>query len=612
MAPREQRPVVKWILTVGLLLAAVICLLLLCLFIGTQNYSMERMRIYFELPLILLMNFLPMLLLLGLCYAMTNRAWISWLITSVFFLLFFFINYFKVALRGEPFVADDFFVAGDGLSILDEYTLHIPKILWLSLLAVALGAVLLARYARGRVPKHRWWIRPIIAAVCIAIGLTTWFTLYRDETLYRSTRLKTQSVFSAFRDEEISASAGLVWSFLRTVDELSPSAPDGYSKADSEAMLAETPDVLIPESQRVNVVVTMLESYSDLSVFDGVRFTADPYAEIHALRDESYSGTLIVDSIGGGTINAERSFLTGFSYPQPKYRRNTQSFVRYFSENGYTTVGAHPGVGSFYSRISINKAIGFDDFLFYRDGFSELATEDNTYGKTSYLNDAAFFAELRRIYERRDTSTPYFSFSVTYQGHSPYSSSALDGGEYVSHDGLSDEAYCIVNNYLNSVAQTGKAVAEYVDTFRDDEEPVVLVFFGDHKPTLGSGYSYYEDMGIISDKLSGPEIRSAIYSTPYLIWANDAAKEVLGKDFSGTGETISPCYLMSILFDCCGWEGSSWIQNQRSLRQALPVLHYGRYFLVDGALTDQLPDALAPVYRKYSCLEYYLRQQIPS
>lgn len=609
LSPREQKPWVKWLLTVGLLFLATVGLLFLCLLIGTQNCSFKRLSAYFEQPLIFVMNILPMVLLLITLYALTNRGWIAWLSTAVFFLLFFYINFFKVALRGEPFVADDLFIAGEAMNIMGEYTLDIPLLLWVSLLLVAVGTLILARYARGRIPKKRWWIRALLPLLCVAFGAVAWTNWYTDSKLYDNTRLALQHTFIAFNNQEASASGGLVWSFLRSVDEALPTPPEGYDREETEAMLAEQPDVAIAEDKRVNVVVTMLESYSDLSLLDGIEFTTDPYTELHALQQESYHGTLVVDSIGGGTVNAERAFLTGFAYRQPKYHRNTASFVRYFSDNGYVTTGAHPGVGWFYDRDSINTYIGFDSYRFYENHFQDIVTEEYYYNSKGYANDERFFADCREAYEQRDTSVPYFSFSVTYQGHSPYNASVLRGGEYVSHNGLSDAAYYTVNNYLKNIAETGKAVADFVDSFRDDDEPVVLVFFGDHKPLLGDDNAYYEELGVLGQTQEKRQF--SLYSTPYLIWANDAAKETLGMDFVGEGETISPCYLMSVLFDCCGWEGPSWLRLQRTLRPTLPVLNFRTYFLADGILTETLPPEAEEAFAEFEYAEYYIRQQVP-
>ena len=161
----------------------------------------------------------------------------------------------------------------------------------------------------------------------------------------------------------------------------------------------------------------MLESFSDLSVFGTVsdRFVQDPYADFHALQAESYTGTLISDTIGGGTINAERAFLTGYSYPQPRYRRDTESFVRYFLEQGYETEGGHPGYAWFYSREKINERLGFETYHFLDGYYENLLTDENSLD--GHPNDEAFFAERAESWEARDPSKPRFSFSVMRLRH---------------------------------------------------------------------------------------------------------------------------------------------------------------------------------------------------
>ena len=47
------------------------------------------------------------------------------------------------------------------------------------------------------------------------------------------------------------------------------------------------------------------------------------------------------------------------------------------------------------------------------------------------------------------------------------------------------------------------------------------------------------------------------FSTPYLIYANKAARESLGQDFRGDGGDISPCFLMDKLFFECGWTATA-------------------------------------------------------
>src|SRR5699024_7671272 len=110
------------------------------------------------------------------------------------------------------------------------------------------------------------------------------------------------------------------------------------------------------------------------------------------------------------------------------------------------------------------------------------------------------------------------------------------------------------NNYLEGIGRTDLAIEKMVDYFRNEEEPVVLVLFGDHKPFLGENTKGYEMLGINMDVNTVEGFRN-YYSTPYVIWANDSAKEVLGDDFVGEGPEISPIYLMPYLMEKMGYPG---------------------------------------------------------
>ena len=96
------------------------------------------------------------------------------------------------------------------------------------------------------------------------------------------------------------------------------------------------------------------------------------------------------------------------------------------------------------------------------------------------------------------------------------------------------------------------------------------------------------------------------WSTPYLIWANDAAKQALENDFVGQGPDISPCFLMNVLFEQCGWAGDAYMQAVYDCWQALPVIHTsGVYRTGDGTFTGQLTQGEQALAQRFACLEYY-------
>ena len=274
----------------------------------------------------------------------------------------------------------------------------------------------------------------------------------------------------------------------------------------------------------------------------------------------------------------------------------------YLKSQGYQTSGDHPSNQWFYNRSNVNSYLGFDSYRFLETYYAQL-----TGGAVA--DDGIFFPELTAsILEQMESDAPLFSFSVSYQGHGPYDDQVCSWGDvdaFVGNEDLERTDRTILANYLGSVQNTSAHLLELADALRDDEEPVVLVIFGDHKPWLGNSNSVYEALGI-DLSLDSKEGFYNYWSTPYLIWANNAAKEALGNDFVGTGPDISPCFLMNVLFQQCGWAGDAYMQAVYDCWQALPVIHTSGLYLTDnGTLSSQLSQEDQDLAQRFSYLEYY-------
>ena len=163
---------------------------------------------------------------------------------------------------------------------------------------------------------------------------------------------------------------------------------------------------------------------------------------------------------------------------------------------------------------------------------------------------------------------------------------------------LSEESRNILNNYLYNAEDTIAQITQMVDELRAWEEPVVLLLFGDHKPWLGYGNSVYHELEVDFD-LSTPQGLKNYYGTRYLIWANDAAKEALGRDFTGEGPEVSSNFLLNVLFDACGLKGSAYMQFTEEIRAELPVLTSTGYYLEDGAVRTELSETEEEALRRY-------------
>ena len=93
-----------------------------------------------------------------------------------------------------------------------------------------------------------------------------------------------------------------------------------------------------------------------------------------------------------------------------------------------------------------------------------------------------------------------------------------------------------------------------------------------------------------------------------MFWANDAAKDLLGSDFTGTGPRLSANYLMNELFDQLGWTGNAYMQLTREVREVLPVVTSNGYFVENGALKENLSPDGAEALSVLDCAQYDMRR----
>ena len=99
------------------------------------------------------------------------------------------------------------------------------------------------------------------------------------------------------------------------------------------------------------------------------------------------------------------------------------------------------------------------------------------------------------------------------------------------------------------------ALEKLVDYFRDEARPTVIVFYGDHRPGLGlsTGGNVYSELGMVSAAYNdwSMEQLAELYSTDYLIWANDPA---LLPGAPGSTMDTSCNYLGTTILDLAGVE----------------------------------------------------------
>lgn len=580
--------VVKYIITICTL-ALLSGLIMLTTFINaTAILNTAIFGSYFLSSKLLFYNFMPIFMVMLFFYFLTDRPWLSFAVTGYFFYILSLVNKLKLRFRDDPFVWSDIKLAGEAGDMAGKYdiSLGLTQIAFLILFAIGTYAVFLY-FKRSRFPSQLRY------GMAVMILLFTGYFIQHnifDADTYKS--LGDESVINKWSQSQQFQSRGFVYPFLYSYTYASEQEPENYDPDLAKETLAQEAYSDIPEGQKVNIISIMLESYNDLSKFEGVEFETDVYDKLHEIQDEAISGDLIVNIFAGGTVATERSFLNGY-FNHPDYGYSTNSFVRYFNEQGYYTEALHPSYGWFYNRRNVNEYLGFQNFLY----------TENYYGTIAY--DDIFFPDIIKQYENsKTTGKPYFNYSLNYQGHGPYATTDIYGIKYLKwQDGYNESDYNNINNYLYLIANTTNHLYDLIQYFKKEDEPTIVVFFGDHNPLLNDNSSGFDMLGV-NLSLDTQEGFENYFEVPYVIWANDSAKTVFQKDFVGEGEKISPNYLMTYLFEYLGWEGNEYMHYLSKMKDVINIMN-STMKKVNGEWMREESNDIQTLYENYRNVEYY-------
>ena len=574
--------------------SALLCAVSLLLAIGP--YWIATYYGYFRHPLIFLMNWLPTLIVQALLLMVFNRQWLAFLGNCIFTMIPAVGNFYKWQLRNEPFQFSDFSSIGAGLEVAGDYNLSFNPRIGVAVFFVLAGTICMAWLFHGRLEKKKRLIW--FAILCISLW-PTWKLLYADDDLYMKIVEKNRGDIT-FDQRDYYLAGGFPFPFLNSIGKSTDIPPQDYNEAATEEDFKTFSGLDIPEQRKVNILCIQLESFCDLEQMGISEINRAVYAPLRDIQEKSIAGILIPNVIGGGTVNTERCFLAG-TCEQMEYNRDAFSYIRYLESQGYYCTGSHPYVQRFYSRGNINRYLGFRDYLYIDNYFTDYAVGD-------WENDAKYLPELFRIFlDHISDGKTVFSFNVSTQGHSPYNEEGFDKAENESlwpGEGVSEATRYIVSNYLGLVAETQKILRDELFALEERSEPIVVLLYGDHKPWFGD--SAYKEMGIQLE-MSSEEKMIQYLGTPYMIWANQAAKAILSDNFTGVAPTVSPCFMMNVLFQRLGWKGPAFMQFTDTVMERIPVLNEKEAYMENGVFTNRLSETGLAIMKHYQNMQYYVR-----
>ena len=377
--------------------------------------------------------------------------------------------------------------------------------------------------------------------------------------------------------------------------------PEGYSAEAVEQLMTELIQEQTEKSgQLPNIIAIMNESFTDFASVDGIQTSKPLLPFIDSLQENTVKGNLYVPVFGGGTANTEFEFLTGStmrflptgSTPYQAYvKRELPSLASYLKQYGYETLACHFASGSNWNRDQVYPLLGFDTFLTDTDA-GEL---EEIHG---YPSDQADYEEVCRQYEAwkdSGTSEHFFCFNVTIQNHGGYLSGyrSEDAPQYTGGQTSDD-----VEEYLSLLRESDRAFEQLVNYFEQEEEPTVILMFGDHWPRLNN--AFINSMANQADTENELEKNQNKYVTPFVIWANYNIEET-------QIEKLSANYLAAELLQVAGVPVNAYQNFLLNLSEEVPVIDTLGFIQSDGLYADsgEMLDASSQAgLQEYAMLQY--------
>ena len=482
----------------------------------------------------------------SIVYLFKRRAFAR-VILSILWLVLGIVNGVMLSRRVTPFNAQDLKTVTEGLSLFTNYFSVIE------LVGIGLGAVLVVLfliYLWKTVGKFKRKVNYLLSAALVAVSFGGYGVLtdYVIENRIVSTYFA--NIAFAYQDY------GLPYCFAASIFNTGISEPNGYT-AENMMEISENREITksIADTKVLpNVVFVQLESFFDTTEFKSLKTTIDPLPNLRKMAAEYSSGYCQVPSIGAGTANTEFEVITGMNlryfgpgeYPYKTYlkERTAESAATAFKSFGYGAHAIHNHSGNFYSRAKVFNNTGFDTFV-----CKEFMNFDST--PTGWAKDDVLLEHINDCLD--STEQQDFVFTITVQGHGSYPENRiLDEHHLYAWGTESAQKNHQWTYYANQVYEMDIFAQNLVDMMEKRGEPAVVVFYGDHLPTLG---------------LTEADMKSeSLFNTNYVIWDNIGLEKKDG--------TIPTYQIMAEVMDRIGLHAGSVFNYHQARKDGGEVVDY--------------------------------------
>lgn len=308
---------------------------------------------------------------------------------------------------------------------------------------------------------------------------------------------------------------GFIYGFSSSVVDRGMRKPDDYTEKHvaeiTDKVESSKQETTVTKKDAPNIICVLLESFCDPDEIKFLHYNDDPIPTFHELEKNYTTGYLTVPVVGAGTANSEFEVLTGMSmqyfgtgeYPYKTILKKTdcESTAADLASIGYGTHAVHNNGGNFYSRVNAFSMMGFDTFT-----SKELMNIQTYTPNGSWATDDVLVDETIKTLDSTPDQ-PDFTYTITVGTHGDYPKDpVIENPKFKANGAFDQEERNQWTYYLNQLNEVDTFMADLIDAVNQRDENTVIVFFGDHLPTMG-----LQD----SDMRSGD-----IYKTKYVTWNN--------------------------------------------------------------------------------------------
>lgn len=460
---------------------------------------LETVNFILDKPLMFIYNALIVAATVSIA-CLFSKKYFTMIVISIIWLTIGITNGIILSNRVTPFTFVDLKLFTDGIKVLPTYMspIQIGAIVFGIIAVVALLIFLWIKLPKHENDAHHKKNSKLVALFLVSFAIVTTYCL---KTGVLSTKFT--SLVYAYEDY------GVEYSFSATLLNTGMNKPKGYSEEKVNSIMDDVKNnVAETNSNKPNIIMVQLESLFDPTHVTDLHFSEDPLPFLRSLKQNYTSGFLSVPGIGAGTANTEFEVMTGmdldyfgtgeYPYKTILTKTTSESLAYDLKDLGYSAHAIHNNTATFYSRNKVFAQLGYDTFT------SKEFMNIQEWTPNGWAKDKILTGEIMKVLQ--STENQDYIYTISVQGHGSYINQTDPNGTIKVTSDIDRENISDIEYYVNQIHQMDQFVQDLVNTINSFDEDTVVVFYGDHLPSLG----------IEKEQLDN----GSIYQTEYVAYSN--------------------------------------------------------------------------------------------